>query len=217
VVDTLIRILQPFTPFLCEELWQRLMEIAPKRGLGNPVDVEEAAIVAQWPSIWVQWQDRPLERRFQRLQETIIAVRNVRAANNIPPATTISLLIRCSAEVAEDMQHVAGQFPNLAKAELTAVGPDVERPRASTSFSLPDADGFIPLAGVIDVNAELARQHAEAAKLRKHIAGHEAKLANEKFTAKAPADVVANVRETLANLKSQVESIEQIIRDLGGE
>jgi len=217
VLDTLVRLLQPFTPFLCEELWQRLTEIAPQRGLPQPAEAEEAAIIARWPSIPTEWQDAALERRFERLQETIVAVRNVRAVYNIPPSTTLPLVVRCEENVAADLRNVAGQFANLAKAELTAAGPDVERPPASASFSLADADGFIPLEGVIDRNAELARQHAEAAKLRKHIAGHEGKLANENFTAKAPADVVANVRETLANLKSQLASVEQIIHDLGGE
>ena len=249
VLDTLLRLLQPFTPFLCEELWQRLKDIAPQRGLAQPIEAEEAAIIARWPIIpadehedetppgsvtvaspklrfqrapqpWIstpQIADADLERRFERLQETIVAVRNVRAVYNIPPSTTLPLVVRCEENVAADLRNVAGQFANLAKAELTAAGPDVERPPASASFSLADADGFIPLEGVIDRNAELARQHAEAAKLRKHIAGHEGKLANENFTAKAPADVVANVRETLANLKSQLASVEQIIHDLGGE
>ncbi len=60
-------------------------------------------------------------------------------------------------------------------------------------------------------------QQKEADKIRKHIAGHEGKLANEAFVAKAPADVVAGIRETLAGLKNQLASVEEIIRDLVGE
>ncbi len=225
VLDSLVRLLQPFTPFICEELWQRLKEIAPERALpaqeSGPQDSslkprasEDAAIIAAWPVIPVAWQDEALERRFARLQETIIAVRNVRAIYSIPPGTPVKLLMRAPADVAGDMQSVASQFDNLAKAVLEAAGAEVERPSGSASFSLGETDGYIPLEGLIDRDAELDRQTKEAEKLKKHIAGHEGKLSNESFTAKAPADVVAQVRETLDGLKRQLESVEAVIRDL---
>src|SRR5690606_37885099 len=114
----------------------------------------------------------------------------------------------------EDMQSVAGQFDNLAKAVLQAAGADIVRPAGSASFTLGDTDGYVPLEGLIDREAELQRKQKEAEKLRGHIKGAEAKLSNEKFTAGAPADVVAGVRETLANLQKQLISVEEIIRDL---
>ena len=125
-------------------------------------------------------------------------------------------MIRASTEVASEMTNVAAQFDNLAKAILSAAGADVVRPSASAGFSLGDADGYIPLKGIIDPVAELARQQKEAEKIRKHIAGHESKLNNAAFTAKAPADVVAGIRETLAGLYKQLESVAEIIKDLGG-
>jgi len=216
VLDALIRLLQPFTPYLCEELWQRLHELAPRRGLGEPAAAEEAAIIARWPEIPSAWQNPPLEKRFERLQETIIAVRNVRAVYGIPPNAVVKLFLKAAPDVADDMQNVAGQFENLAKTQLAAAGPDVERPPASASFSLGDADGFIPLEGVIDREAELARQQKELEKLRKHISGHQKKLANENFVNKAPAEVVANVRETLSQLESRLQSVEEVISDLQG-
>ncbi len=228
VLDSLVRLLQPFTPFICEELWQRLREIAPERALPNP-DSEisnlksqilapqtpaEACIIASWPELPASWQDDALERRFGRLQETIVAVRNVRAVYNIPPSTPVKLLMRATADVAGDMQSVASQFDNLAKAVLEAAGADVERPQGAASFSLGDADGYIPLVGLIDREAELARQQKEADKLRKVIKGHAGKLANENFTAKAPPEVVASVRETLEGVKKQLASVEEIIAEL---
>ncbi len=271
VLDSLVRLLQPFTPFICQELWSRLNEIAPKRSLvsgtalaagsssgsdfrslanppasptarpdfgslppaaSSPADpqpstlnpqpllteqlAEPAAIIAAWPTIPRSWRDEALERRFARLQETIVAVRNVRAIYNIPPSTQLQLMIRASSEVASEMTNVAAQFDNLAKAVLAAAGADVVRPSASAGFTLGDADGYIPLKGIIDPVAELTRQQKEADKIRKHIAGHESKLGNQAFVAKAPADVVAGIRETLAGLNKQLESVVEIIKDLGG-
>lgn len=227
VLETLVRLLQPFTPFLCEELWQRLKEIAPVRALPpqagvepsagvvlSPRDAEEAVIIARWPSLPAAWQDASLEKRFERLQETIAAVRNVRSIYNIPPSSPVKLYLRATPEVANDMQAVSGQFDNLAKAVLEAVGADVERVSGSASFSLGDADGYIPLAGLIDTGAELQRQMKEAEKLRKHIAGHSGKLENEAFISKAPAHVVDQIRETLEQLKNQLKSVEDVIADL---
>jgi len=230
VLDSLIRLLQPFTPFICEELWQRLKEIAPTRAIAINALAEteasqsqvtkvqpacDAAIVAQWPQIPLSWQNEALEKRFARLQETIVAVRNVRSIYNIPPGRPVKLLMRTTPQVAGDMQAVSSQFDNLAKAVLEAAGAEIERPSGSASFSLGDADGFIPLSGLIDTGAELERQMKEAEKIRKHIAGHSAKLENENFVAKAPPHVVEQIRETLAGLKNQLKGIEEVIADLG--
>jgi valyl-tRNA synthetase len=217
VLDALLRFLQPFMPFIAEELWQKLAEIAPERGLLAPQPATESVMIAPWPAVPVEWRDRPLEKRFERLQETIVAVRNVRSIYSIPPGTQIKLYMRCAPDVARDMQDVSAQFDNLAKTLLAAAGADVERPPASANFALSEADGFIPLEGVIDRHAELARQRKEAEKLRGFIASHEKKLANESFVAKAPPEVVQQARETLAGLKSQLESVESIIKQLGGD
>ncbi|NOX54005.1 MAG: valine--tRNA ligase [Planctomycetes bacterium] len=214
VLDVIIRLLQPFIPFITEELWQRLNEAAKDRGLLAPQPAADSAIIAPWPNLPAEWQDKTLERRFQKLQETIIAVRNVRAFYSIPPATQLRLHLRCSDEMAAEMQEVAGQFKNLARTLLEAAGAKVERPAGAVSFSLRDADGFVPLEGIIDREAEIQRKQKEADKLRKFIAGHEKKLANRQFVEKAPPEVVNNVRETLEGLKGQLQSVEEALAGL---
>jgi valyl-tRNA synthetase len=217
VLDTLLRLLSPFTPFLCEELWQRLGEFAPQRGLLSPEPAAASAMIAAWPEIPADWQNAALEARFERLQETIVAVRNVRAVYGIASSVELALHVRCQPEVATQFQGVAAQFENLAKTCLKAAGVEVERPRGAASFSLNDADGFIPLSGIVDREAEVVRQRKEADKLRGFIAGHEKKLSNASFVQKAPAEVVEQVRETLAGLAKQLESVEEIIRQLSDD
>ena len=216
VLDGIVRLLSPFTPFVTEELWARLNEIAPERGLFEPHPAAASCMIAPYPDFPCDWQDAGLESRFARLQETIVAVRNLRAVYRISNAVELKLHVRCPKPVAAELLDVAGQFDNLAKAELVASGPDIESPPASASFSLTDADGFVPLAGIVDLAAELQRQKSEAEKLRGHIGGHEKKLANKNFVDRAPAHVVNDVRETLAGLKKQLESVEDIITQLGG-
>jgi valyl-tRNA synthetase len=115
---------------------------------------------------------------------------------------------------ASDLETVKEQFENLAKAKLVAIGPDIARPNAAASFSLGAADGYIPLAGLIDLAAEKARQLKEAEKLRGFIAASEKKLSNTSFTDRAPPEVVQEVRDTLAQQRKQLSSIEDIIRQL---
>ncbi len=215
VLDAIIRSLQPFTPFICEELWQRLAQIAPQRGLPEPVAAAESVMIAPWPEIPAAWRDPALEQRFARLQETIIAVRNVRAVYGIPPGTPLKLHVRCRPEVASDLRDVADQFENLSRTMLESAGAEVERPKGSANFALADADGFIPLEGIIDRDAELKRLRKEQEKLRNMIAASEKKLSDEKFLSRAPEEVVKQARENLAGLQKQLQSIDEIIRQLG--
>jgi valyl-tRNA synthetase len=214
VLDQILRLLHPFTPFITEELWHRLAEIAPSRGLPQPKAAETACIIAAWPAVNEADISPPLEQRFTRLQETIGAIRNIRAMYNISPGQSIAVHLKCGAEAAADFEALRIQIQNLAKAEIAAAGPEVSRPPASASFTLAGAEGFVPLEGLIDKVAELAKQTKEAEKLRGFIAATEKKLGNASFVDKAPPEVVAEVRQTLANQKAQVLSIEEIIRQL---
>jgi valyl-tRNA synthetase len=242
VVDAILRLLHPFTPFITEELWQRLNEIAPERGLvgwavptttmqprsdlndkdgghSPPYKIRlqpaaPACIIAPWPAGLAHFKQPALETRFQRLQDTIVAVRNVRGVYNISPAATLDVHIKCAPDVAADLHQVAHQFEGLAKNRLVAAGPDVQRPPASASFSLPEADGYVPLEGLIDREVELARQQKEAEKLRGFIAGHEKKLTNQSFVDRAPPEVVQEVRDTLTGLHKQLASVEDVIAQL---
>ncbi len=217
VLDALLRLLQPFVPFIAEELWQRLNEIAPERGLFTPATGAKSIMIAAWPEPPQEWQDPQLEKRFERLQEMIVAVRNIRAVYKISPAVPLQLFLRCESGVADDMQNIAGQFDNLAKTLLESAGADIQRPSGSATFSLNDVDGFIALEGIIDLEAELERLRGEAEKLEKHIETSEKKLANKNFVDRAPADVVAGVQETLAGNQKQLQSVLKTIDELEGK
>lgn len=217
VLDGLVRLLQPFTPFICEELWQRLNEIAPTRGLVEPTDQAASVMISTWPEFDDALQDEGLESRFARLQETVVAVRNIRAVYGIAANVPINLHVKCTVDIAAEFTDCADQFDNLAKTVLEAAGAEVSRPNASASFSLTDADGYVPLEGLIDVAEELDRQQKEASKIRGFMKGHQGKLSNEKFVNNAPAEIVEQVRVTLSNLEKQLESVETVIAQLSAD
>jgi len=237
VVDTLIRLLHPFAPFITEELWHLMAEFAPVRstigggeqelnradsatGAGLSIserstyEAAESVMIAPWPDLPLSMIDSALEKRFERLQETIVAVRNVRSVYGIAPGAPLKLFMRCAPDVAEQLKAVAGQFDFLSKTMLEAAGLDVTAPEGSVSFSMPDADGYIPVGDSIDRAAVKKNKEKEAEKLRGFIASADKKLANEGFMAKAPADVVEGIRATKAEQEAQLESIERIVREL---
>ena len=214
VLDCLLRLLSPFIPFITEELWQRLNALAPERGLEQLQPGARSVMESQWPRLDASWIDSGLEHRFQRLQAIIVAVRNVRKNYQISPSTELDLHLKCEDAFAAEMRNVSEQFSNLARIRLVATGSEVTRIRGSASFALQDVEGCVPLEGIIDLDAELLRQEKEANRLRGFIQGHEKKLSNESFVERAPADVVDNVRSTLAGLQQQLASVEETLRQL---
>lgn len=237
VVDTLLRLLHPFAPFITEELWHKLNEMAPDRvttpmlpvsptrkeqladdtgrsHAGDTGHITESVMVAPWPEMPLNIIDAALEKRFERLQETIVAVRNVRSVYGISPGAPLKLFMRCAPDVAEQLKAVAGQFDFLSKTMLEAAGLDVTAPEGSVSFSLKDADGYIPVGDSIDRESVVKNKEKEAEKLRGFIASADKKLQNEGFMAKAPAEVVDGIRATKAEQESQLASIERIIQEL---
>ena len=214
VLDNLLRLLHPFAPFITEELWSRLAELAPQRGLLEPVDAESAVMIAAWPEPPKAWLDAGLEKRFETLQELIVSVRNIRAHYKISPKEPLKLYLQCADDVAADVQSVESQFDNLAKTVLEAAGASIEQPKLSASFTMGDVNGYISLEGVIDAEAEVTRLKKELEKKEKLKGSTEKKLSNEKFVSSAPADVVEGVRVTLGKLVKEIESIQTMINDL---
>jgi valyl-tRNA synthetase len=228
VIDNLLRLLHPFAPFITEELWQKLNELAGVRGLNQQTAAADSVMIAAWP--WQQMENSnpkseisdlsealisaELESRFERLQETVVAVRNIRGQYKISPKEPLKLFMKCSPEVAAQMYAVADQFDNLSRTMLEAAGLDITPPPGAAGFSLKDADGYVPLDGLVDNTAEKAKLERQQAELQKQIAGSEQKLGNPGFVDKAPPHVIDAFRKTLAERQAQLESVARMIEEL---
>jgi valyl-tRNA synthetase len=213
-LDSLLRLLHPIVPFLTEEVWHLLAEYAPERGLDQPAAAAESVIIAPWPGADRALQDQQIEARFAKFQGLLAGLREVRARQNIAPKTPIHFSVRCDSDTVKLLQPMDAYFASMAGATATAWGPTVQSPALSANFTAAGCDVFVDLAEHIDVAAEIARNEKELEKLRGHIAGKEAKLANESFTARAPADVVAREREQLAELRDRLASTTATLADL---
>ena len=213
-LDAILRLLHPIMPFVTEEIWQVLKGIAPQRGFDEPVSAADHLYTASWPLIDARWQDDQIEVQFALFQRALGAVREIRARQNLAPKKEIEFSIRGAESVTQRLRPLAGYFPSLAGATLTAMGPDMVPTQPSATVATPDFELSVNLSGLIDREAEIKRLEKEQAKAQSAIVAKRNKLANEKFVSGAPAEIVAREREGLQQLEEQLQATEKALTDL---
>jgi valyl-tRNA synthetase len=214
VLDAILRLVQPVMPFVAESVWQALAEFAPKRGLPTPSAAAKSVCIAPWPVFPESWRDENAESRFARMQELVRAVREIRNRYSVDPRTPLETHVRCSVDVAGELQPLGAFIRQLAGIGSLAIGPDVGKPAQPVSAVLADLEVAVSLAGLIDVPKEIERLKKQIAEKQKHLAGMRGKLANESFVARAPADVVQQQREQVTETEAQIRALESNLRDL---
>jgi valyl-tRNA synthetase len=182
VLETTLRLLHPFMPFITEEIWQRL----PK-GKGAPASV----MIAPFPRVRRRGLDPGAEAGMAPIMAVISAVRNLRSELHIPPSRPLTAIVRPPAgPVATSLLEAAVPVGALARAEVR-VDPAATRPPRSLLAIADGCEVYVPMEGVVDVEAERGRLSRELRRLEEELARTEAKLAREDFRQRAPAEVVA--------------------------
>ena len=143
----------------------------------------------------------PVEATIAQWQEKITVLRNLRAERNVPPAAKIRPILVAQGEVADLLRRGMAHIRSLAGAETVQIVESAERPADSAVAVLADAEVILPLEGLIDKEAERAKLRKSLADLDRQIAPLRAKLGNEAFVCRAPAEVVAAQRAKLAELR----------------
>jgi len=219
-LDTVLRLVHPFMPFVTEELWHNLAEAAPIRGLGKKASapVAESVTIAQWPQAKGLESAPEIASRMPLVQEVIRAIRNIRADMNIPAKTVLSpsVSVHGHAEL-EPLNEVEAELvARLANVTDVQSGVDLPKPPASAAYILQDASVsvYVPLAGVIDIAAEKVRLNTRLAKLVGQQAGSRRKLENPSFVEKAKPEVVARERARDEDLAAGIKEVKQHIADL---
>jgi len=207
-----LRLLHPIAPFITEAIWQRLNDVAPVRGPGD-APAEPMLVRAQWPQADAAAIHPAAERDFAVLQDLVRQVRNARTEHNVPPRQAVDAMVEATGHaarlIAENLDLLKGQatLGEVALRESIAAPP----PGAASV-----AAGGVKLyvLGIIDVQAELARLSKQAETLRKGMGGIVAKLANESFVSRAPAEVVRRERERLSKLRADLKVVESSLEAL---
>jgi valyl-tRNA synthetase len=189
-------LLHPLFPFLTEAIWEFLP------------GAEGLLIRGTWPETAGQL-DEDAERRMGLLMSTVTAVRNMRAEMNIAPSVKVRVIARADGDAAAILRDGSGLIETLARAESLDVAAGASKPRHSASAVVEGVEIYLPLEGLIDLDAERARLAKKRDELRKALDGVERKLGNEDFVARAPAEVVKAERERRERFAADLGAVER--------
>jgi valyl-tRNA synthetase len=202
-IEASLRLLHPFIPFITEELWQRVPRPAGSAG---------SLAIAPYPGAAAAARDDAAERELGAVQAVIAASRSIRSEHEVHPGAEVPLVLRTSDErLAALLRAESRAVKTLVK---TAGDPVVEaaggpRPRGSVMSIAATVEVLVGLKGLVEGSKEAARVEREIKRAEKDIAALEKKLALPSFTDKAPPEVVAEARGTLAELLKKRASLDE--------
>ena len=201
VLEALLRLAHPIMPFITEEIWQR---IAPVAGIRH-----ESVLVRPYPEPDEGARDPEAEAEMRWVMDLVLAVRRIRGEMDIAPSRPLPVLLRGGdAAARERLARHERAVRALARLESVRwLEPGEPAPEAATALA-GEVEVLIPMAGLIDKEAELRRLAKEIEKLRAGLERARAKLANPSFVEKAPAAVVEKERRKAAELERAIEGLE---------
>ncbi len=206
VLDQTLRLLHPIMPFVTEKIWLTM----PHDG--------KSLVTAKYPVVHDEFENAQAESQMANLIELIKAVRNIRAEANAPMSSEIDVLIKTDnhelANVFETNRDYIDRF--VHPKELT-IGADVKAPKLAMTGIITDAEIYVPLAELVDLNEEAARLNKEIKKFEAEVDRAKKKLSNERFVANAPDDVVESERQKQADNESKLKATQDRLAALRAE
>ncbi|TGG95107.1 valine--tRNA ligase [Natronospirillum operosum] len=200
VLEAILRLAHPIMPFITEEIWLSIRELAGAEG--------DTIMLQPFPEPDDNKRDLAAEADIEWVKDVIVGVRNIRGEMNIAPGRAIPVLLQNGN--ADDQRRLEANrtfLTKLAKLEdITWLAEDDEAPMSATQL-VGDLKVLVPMAGLIDVAAEMARLDKEINKVDKELKRVEGKLGNEKFTANAPAEVVQKEQDKAAQARRSLEQL----------
>ncbi len=201
VLEQGLKLLHPFMPFLTEEIWQKL-------GAEG-----ESIMISTFPQFDEKFVDDAAEEAFEYLQTVVSSIRNIRAEMNVSPAKPITAILKTeSALEIETLENNKKFLSSLAKIETLEFGKDVAKPEGAGFRVAANTEIYVPLAGLLDVEAETAKINAQLEKLQKEIAKVNGKLSNEKFVSKAPEHILERERRIQKEIQDKIDKLEENLK-----
>ncbi|PCJ36954.1 MAG: valine--tRNA ligase [Moraxellaceae bacterium] len=203
VLETTLRLVHPMMPFITEEIWQQIAPMVSQ-------DHADSIMLAPMPEADESAIDAQAEADIEWVKGAITGIRNIRGEMNISDNKVIPVLLRNGNADDQQRFNANAQFlTSLAKLEsLTWLSANDEAPMSATQL-VGEMEVLVPMAGLIDKDAELARLNKEIDRLKADIERAEKKLTNPKFVDKAPTAVVAKEKQKVEDAKSALATLEE--------
>ena len=197
-LETLLKLLHPFMPFITEELWHELAERGPK----------DYVTVAHWPKVPTPSGSADVLAGMDKALAIVAGVRNVRNQKNLGPVKQLALAVK-----ADDQAAIEAYAPLVRKlANLSDLSFVAEGPASAVSFVQGGSEFFVPLDTQVDAATERARLEKELGYAIGFRDSVSKKLGNEKFVANAKPDVLERERQKLADAEAKIAALEQALR-----
>lgn len=211
VLETSLRLLHPFMPFVTEEIWQSLPYD------GSSYDNSKVGIrsimIAPFPVFSKECEDSDAEKRMALVMDAIGAVRTIRGEMNISPSKRLKALINAQEQDASVLEAARIFIETLARCDVD-IGTDLKKPDNAATEVRPPIEIYVPLEGLVDIGAEIARLEKDLKKIEIELATINKKLNNEDFLERAPKAVIEKERSKLKDASERgikiKESIEKI-------
>ncbi|MGH8428476.1 MAG: valine--tRNA ligase [Gammaproteobacteria bacterium] len=209
VLEALLRLLHPLMPFITEALWERVAPLAGRAGA--------SIMLAPWPEAADFDSDPDAEAEIEWVQTMVATLRQLRAELGLDPARRMPVTLHgASLPIRKRLERHAAEIAFLARTEMPNSS-DEPVPEAAATAVIAEAVVAVPMAGLVDIVAELARLEQVVVRLERELSQTKGKLANETFRNRAPAEVVAREEQrrketetALAGYRSQRERLERL-------
>ncbi|GAB5452034.1 MAG: valine--tRNA ligase [Halioglobus sp.] len=202
VLEAWLRLLHPLMPFITEEIWQSVAPLAGKRG--------DTIMLQPYPEPETNAEDEQATRDIEWLKSVIVGIRTIRSEMNIPPGKEIPVLLTStSGDDKKRLEQNSQYLKKLTKlADVRWLADRNDAPAAATALA-GELEILVPMAGLIDKDAEIGRLNKEIGKLENDVSRIEGKLGNASFVDRAPIDVVNKERDKLAAQQQALETLRE--------
>ncbi|MDR2833707.1 MAG: valine--tRNA ligase [Streptococcaceae bacterium] len=202
VLDQVLRLLHPIMPFVTEEIFEQL-------------PYEDTLVTAAYPVARPEFNDENAANGVEVLKELIRSVRNIRAEVNTPLSKQVAMLIKTTDEATQKfMNENTNYIRRFTNPDTLEISSDIKAPEMAMSAVLTGAEIYLPLAGLINLEEEIARLAKELAKWNKEVEMVEKKLGNERFVANAKPEIVEKERAKQADYVEKRKIVEERIATL---
>jgi len=202
VLESLLRLLHPLIPFVTEEIWST---VAPRAGIEG-----DTIMLQSFPKVDESLQDDDAERELEWVMQFILGIRRIRGEMDISPGKPLPVLLENAGETdlayASENEHLLARVGRVESVRPLAAN---EEAPASATALLGNLRLLVPMAGVIDVDAEKARLGKQHERVSADLGRMQVKLDNPNFVNNAPADVVTKTRQQIAELELQISQLDE--------
>jgi len=210
VLNHILKLLHPFAPFVTEEIWHHLYKIKASES-------DHALIQSGWPEVEKELINLGLENTMERVQEVVYSIRNIRSEMNVPPSKKANVVVKVdNKELSNILEDNRGHIINLGKVENLKIGMRIKKPEHAASAVIKDAEIFIPLSGLIDLEQERFRLEKELSKVTAFLDKTNKKLSNDDFLKRAPKNIIEKEKAKREDYQRMVGKLAKNLEEVTG-